>query len=69
MQLEFWMPDNKETDLDNKVTSVFDMLQKAEIIKGDHWQTLGKYCVNANGIDKINPRVEIWIKSYGEEKK
>lgn len=56
------MPDSRETDTDNKVTGIFDMLQAAKIIKGDHWQTLKNYSVKVNGIDRVNPRVEIWIK-------
>lgn len=62
IQFEFYMPDNRKTDLDNKVTSVFDLLKDLEIIKDDCWQILPRYQVNTNGIDKINPRVELWIR-------
>ena len=62
IQLEFWMPNNRRSDLDNKVTSIFDLLKELRIITDDCWQVLGSYYVRANGIDKINPRVEIWIK-------
>jgi Holliday junction resolvase RusA-like endonuclease len=62
VQLEFWMPNNVQRDLDNMVTSVFDMLQAAGVIRGDHWQCLPSFYARAGGIDKINPRVEIWLK-------
>jgi len=68
LQLEFYMPDNRKTDLDNKVTSVFDVLKDMNIIKDDCWQILPKFSVESKGIEKINPRVEIWIKAYGKKK-
>ncbi len=62
IQLEFWMPDNRRCDLDNKVTSIFDLLKDMDVIEDDCWQCLGSYYVRAGGIDKTNPRAEIWIK-------
>ena len=62
IQLEFWMPDNIRTDLDNKVSTVFDLLCDLEIIRDDCWQSLQSYYVRAGGIDRKNPRVELWIK-------
>ena len=62
IQLEFWMPDNRRCDLDNKVTSIFDLLKDMDVIEDDCWQCLGSYYVRAGGIDKTNPRVDIWIK-------
>ena len=61
IQLNFWMPDNLRRDLDNMVTSVFDLLKDLEIIKDDSWRSIPSYYVRAAGIDKENPRVEIWI--------
>ena len=62
IQLEFWMPDNRKTDLDNKVSSIFDLLDDLDIIEDDCWQVIGHYSVQANGINRKNPRVELWIK-------
>ena len=66
IQIEFWMPDNRRCDLDNKVTSIFDLLKELNIIEDDCWQCLGSYYVKAGGIDKINPRADIWIREIGK---
>ena len=60
-QLEFWMPDNRARDLDNMVTSVFDMLKRSKIIKDDSWQCIPAFYARAAGIDKERPRCEIWL--------
>ena len=62
-QFEFWMPDNRVTDIDNKVSSVLDLLKDLNIIVDDSWQHLESYYARACGIDKKNPRVEIWLRS------
>ena len=66
IQMDFYFPDNKKADLDNKSSSVLDMLQKIGIIKGDHWQETGRIYLNPMGIDRSDPRVEIFIKSGAE---
>jgi len=62
IQLDFWMPDNRRRDMDNMITSVFDLLKDLQIIKDDSWQVLFLITAEAKGIDRKNPRVEIWIK-------
>lgn len=62
IQFEFWMPDNRKTDLDNKVTSVLDLLKDMEVIADDSWQNVPSFYARCRGIAKENPRVEIWIK-------
>lgn len=47
MKFEFNISDNVRRDIDNCVTSCLDMLQKADVISGDHWQVLPKYSVEA----------------------
>jgi len=61
MQLEFWMPDNRRADLDNKLTSILDLLKDLRIIKDDCWQCVPSIYIRCCGIDKKNPRVFIWI--------
>ena len=63
IQMEFWMPDNRRTDLDNKVSSIFDMLKRAEIIADDCWQVIDFHSAKSRGVCKEMPRVEIWIQS------
>jgi len=63
LQFEFYMPDNRRTDLDNKISTLLDILAgKMHVIKDDAWQNTPKYSVEAKGIDRKNPRVEIWIR-------
>lgn len=62
IQFEFWMPDNRKTDLDNKVTSLLDLLKNLEVIKDDSWQCVPSIYACCRGISKEMPRVEIWIK-------
>lgn len=57
----FYMKDNRARDLDNCLTSVQDVLVKAGIIKGDHWQLLAPVTADCAGIDAKDPRVEIWL--------
>ena len=37
----YW-DDNKERDLDNKLTAIADLLVSTRVIKGDNWQVLRK---------------------------
>ncbi len=62
LQFEFWMPDNRVTDLDNKVSSLLDLFKDLGIIKDDCWQCVPSIYMRCAGIDKLNPRVKIWIK-------
>jgi Holliday junction resolvase RusA-like endonuclease len=62
IQLEFWMPDNRRTDLDNKVTTILDYLKKMDVILDDSWQNIRSTYYRPRGVDKKNPRVEIWLK-------
>ena len=63
MQFEFWMPDNRRCDMDNKLASIFDLLVKMQILKDDSWQCVPSFYCITEGIDKEKPRVEIWIRS------
>jgi len=57
----FYVPDNRRRDLDNMLTSIQDVLVKAGILKDDNWQNLSPITLDCGGIDKENPRAEIWI--------
>jgi hypothetical protein len=61
IQLVFWLPDNRKCDLTNKAESVMDLLVDCEVIEDDCWQVIPKLYLNAAGIDKEDPRVEIYI--------
>lgn len=59
IKAEFWLPDNRKTDLSNKIESVMDLLVDNGIIEDDSWQIISDLHLIANGIDKENPRVVI----------
>ena len=57
----FYVPDNRERDIDNMVASVNDALVKAGLLKSDSWQYLKSHGFDAE-IDRENPRVELEVK-------
>jgi len=61
IQMQFYFPDNRRADLDNKVTSVLDLLKDMQIIKDDSWQCVPAFHAQSMGVDKKNARVLIWI--------
>jgi len=62
VQMEWYMPDNRKCDLTNKAESVMDLLVDCKIITDDRWQIVPRIMLNCRGIDRLSPRVEIWIK-------
>lgn len=57
--LNFYMPDNRRTDLTNKAESVMDLLVDNGYLEDDCWQITGMVVLTCEGIDKTNPRCEI----------
>jgi len=63
VQLEWYMPDNRKCDLTNKSESIMDLLVDCFVIIDDSWQIVKTIIMNCNGVDKKDPRCEIWIVS------
>lgn len=61
ISLHFFMPDNRRTDLSNKAESVMDLLVDNGIIEDDCWQVIPILSLKGCGIDRENPRVEIYV--------
>lgn len=61
VEMIFYMPDNRRTDLTNKAESVMDLLVDNRIITDDSWQVVEKLTLRIGGIDKKNPRVAVEI--------
>ena len=59
LELTFYFPDNRRTDLTNKAESVMDLLVDNGFIQDDSWQVIPHLRLQCKGIDKENPRVEI----------
>jgi|2_EtaG_2_1085320.scaffolds.fasta_scaffold00123_12 Holliday junction resolvase RusA-like endonuclease len=51
----------RKADLDNKSTSILDLLVKMEILNDDSWFVVGRLVLELGGVDKQNPRCEIEI--------
>ncbi len=62
VQLDFWCPDNRGRDLANFAETIMDFLEDAGVISNDKWQVTGPLILTPKGIDRNNPRCEIWLK-------
>jgi Holliday junction resolvase RusA-like endonuclease len=61
MAVTFYCKDRRKRDLDNMLTSIQDVLVKANILEGDDWSKLSDITISYGGYDKANPRAEIYI--------
>lgn len=60
----FYRPDRRKTDMENKISSIQDMFVKAWLIEDDSWEFIPQMTSHSIGVDKTNPRVEIFITKY-----
>ncbi|MFA5217168.1 hypothetical protein [Sulfuricurvum sp.] len=61
IEMAFWMPDDRASDLTNKAESVMDLLVDNDILIDDSWQIVPYVLLKVRGIDRKDPRVLIWI--------
>lgn len=61
MVLVIYVKDNVRRDSDNMLSTVQDMLITAGILNDDCWQELNPRSVEVAGIDRENPRAEVYI--------
>ena len=61
IQLIFYPSTKRKGDLDNKATSVLDLLTDDGIIPDDNWYAVPELNLKFGGKDKDNPRCEITI--------
>jgi len=66
VNLEFYMPDARRTDLTNKAESIMDLLVDCGVIADDCWQVISEIVLKCNGIDRVRPRCEIVLKKGSE---
>jgi len=62
MTLHFYIDTQSQLDTDNCVTSCLDMLQKAEVIVGDHWQVLPRHSTDSFESEMGRTEITIWEK-------
>lgn len=61
IRMMFYAPDKRKTDLDNKSTTILDLLVDNQIISDDSWFVVNKLTLEFVKIDRENPRAEIII--------
>lgn len=62
-----YQPNNFRRDLDNQQTAVLDALKSAEIIMDDDFKNVSKLSVEFKGVDKNNPRAEVFIEGRQDD--
>jgi len=60
IKLVFFAKDNRKFDLTNKAESIMDTLVDAGLIEDDNYSVVPKLCLEFGGVDKDNPRCEIY---------
>lgn len=55
-----YFKNNIRQDLDNRLSSVLDLLKDLDVIKDDCWQVVPEINI-VGSIDRNNPRVEIYL--------
>ncbi len=61
LTIVLWGATKRRWDLDNRATSVLDVLQDAGILVDDDWSHVQTLTIQYGGIDKKHPRAEIWV--------
>lgn len=64
IHMRVWYPDNRRRDNDNLWKIVMDTLESSGLIDDDRWQICRKETVEAMGVDRENPRIELTIEEY-----
>jgi Holliday junction resolvase RusA-like endonuclease len=57
----FYFKNNRKHDLDNVCSTVLDGIKKAGIIEDDSYEHVCPITLDFGGVDKTDPRVEIYI--------
>ncbi len=61
IELYFYAPDRRASDLTNKAESIMDLLVDNNIIEDDNWWIVNKVLLYFGGVDKANPRCDVYI--------
>ena len=67
IDIDIWQKDNHRRDLDNQATAILDGLVKSDVIADDNCFVLSSLSIRNRGIDKDNPRAEIYVGVLGDD--
>ena len=59
--LVMYNKDRIRRDLDNQTSSILDAMRHAGVVADDDWKHIDCLTIQFGGIDKLNPRCEIYI--------
>lgn len=62
VEIVLYAPDKRRSDLTNKAESLMDLLVDVKILEDDNWFIVGDIHLKFGGVDRENPRAEIFIK-------
>ena len=65
IQIRMFWPDLRSADLTNKAESIMDLLVECNILKDDNWKILYDVHLQSAGLDRKEPRAEIYIRYDG----
>ena len=61
LEISFYAPDKRKSDLTNKAESIMDLLVDNGILEDDSWFIVGNLVLLFKGVDREKPRAEIKI--------
>jgi Holliday junction resolvase RusA-like endonuclease len=64
IEIDFFAPDKRASDLSNKAESIMDLLVDAGIISDDNWWIVNRLVLNFRGVDKVNNGARVYIREY-----
>jgi Holliday junction resolvase RusA-like endonuclease len=65
IEIRYWLPNKRKSDMDNKSSSILDLLKDMEFIEDDCCTCVQILNQSYKGIDKENPRAEVEISLVG----
>lgn len=61
IEINLYAPDKRKGDLTNRAESLLDLLVDCGILKDDNWFEVPQVVLSFGGVDRENPRAEIFI--------
>lgn len=66
IEVKIYFKNNIRQDLDNRLSSILDLLVDLGVIEDDRWQCVPEIEIKGY-LDRNNPRAEIYIEEYSDD--